>query len=316
MDGYTYSGFIVVQGGTLRMLTGSTITKVAAASSSAAVTVGPLSAVNVASLFELQGGKITGNITDAVNEPWRTPASHGAVLLRRNGQFIMSSASKITNNTRGVVIAGPDASFTMSGGSITGNGKILENGAVTDYAEGMRGAGVCVGQNLYKGTFTMTGGEISGNGLPGDATKDLPPGGGVYVTSRTSSLILKGAVNIKPDDPDDPDNTGNTVCLTSASSGECPVITLGPGFTVSNPKITLDLASTRPEWVIKWVGKTVLKLGDGSTDTIANLKERFELRNFYYSSGNKNFELVTDPLLSNYMIDDQGKLVPDSNSSA
>ena len=117
--------------------------------------------------------------------------------------------------------------------------------------------GVCVGQNLYKGTFTMEGGEISGNGGPGVGTA-LPPGGGVYVSSKVSSLILKGAVNIKPDDPDDPDNTGNTVCLTSASSGECPFITLGQGFTASNPKITLDLAATRPEWVIKWLGKKVL----------------------------------------------------------
>jgi hypothetical protein len=311
MDGYTYSGFIVVQGGTLRMLTGSTITKVAAASSSAAVTVGPLSAVNVASLFELQGGKITGNITDIANSPWTAPASHGAVLLRRNGQFTMSGASEITNNTRGVVIAGPDASFAMSGGFITGNGKILENGAVTDYADGIRGAGVCVGQNLYKGTFTMTGGEISGNGIAATAALP-PPGGGVYVTSRTSSLILKGAVNIKPDDPDDPDNTGNTVCLTSASSGECPFITLGQGFTASNPKITLDLASTRPEWVIKWVGKKVLQLDGGTTPIPLDLRERFELRNFYYSSGNRDFELAeVDPQLSaGYEISTDGVLVP------
>ena len=301
-----YAGFILVNGGVLEMHAGSTISGLDVYQDCGAVVVGAMSSIAPASAFKMLGGEISGNIT-SIPGAEETPSSHGAVLLRRNGQFTMSGGS-ITNNTRGVVIAGPQASFTMSGGSITGNGKIIENGAVTVPANGMRAAGVCVGQNLYVGTFTMTGGEISGNGGPGVGTA-LPPGGGVYVSSKASSLILKGVVTINPN---------NTVCLTSASSGECPAITLGPGFTVSNPKIALDLASTRPEWVIKWVDKTVLKL-DGSGDTIANLKLRFDLRNFYYSSGNKNFELYQDADLSgDYMIDDQGILVlkPQPNPSA
>jgi hypothetical protein len=291
-----YTGLIEVNEGALKMVTGSKIMGLDAPMDCGAVIVGPLS-TNKVSTFEMQGGEIRDNISSS-GSPWEAPASNSAVLLRRNGQFTMSGGS-ITNNTRGVVIAGPDACFTMKEGSITGNGKIRQDGTVTDYASGMRGAGVCVGQNLYVGIFTMEGGEIRGNGGPGQGTV-LPPGGGVYVSSRNGTLILNGKVTI---------DQNNTVCLTSASPGLYPPITLKGEFTVSNPMIALDLAATRPEWAPNWEGRTVLQ-PDGSKDTIANLKDRFKLgEQFYYSSGNKSFRPVEEPALSGYKIDTNGVLV-------
>jgi hypothetical protein len=290
-----YAGLIEVNEGALKMVTGSKIMGLDAPMDCGAVIVGPLSTDKV-STFEMQGGEIRDNISSS-GKPWEAPASNGAVLLRRKGQFTMSGGS-ITNNTRGVVIAGPEAYCTMKGGSITENGKIRQNGTVTDYASGMRGAGVCVGENLNQGTFTMEGGEIRGNGGPGQGST-LPPGGGVYVSSRNGTLILNGKVTI---------DQNNTVCLTSASSGQCPAITLKGGFTVSNPMITLDLAATQPKWVSGWIGKTVLKRDDGSS--IANLKDRFKLgEQFYFSSGNNDFKPVGEPKLSGYKIDTDGTLV-------
>jgi hypothetical protein len=284
-----YGGFILVQeGGTLRMRTGSKIIGVAVRHNSGAVTVN-LTDASIASFFFMEGGEISGNLTSGDTEI--NPGDSPAVLLGRQGQFTMGGGS-ITNNTRGVAISGSDACFTMNGGTITNNG--------TTYEKRLRGAGVCVGVNLSGGSFVFNGGTISGNGVPGVGT-DLPPGGGVYVSAKNAYLTLAGAVTI--------DQGTNTVCLTSASSGQCPLITLGQGFTVNNPLIKLDLAATRPEWVPSWEGKTVLKLGAGSTSSIAALKGRFVLGKFYYSSGNKDYELADNPPLSSYHIDDNGVLV-------
>jgi hypothetical protein len=111
------------------------------------------------------------------------------------------------------------------------------------------------------------------------------------VSASNANLTLAGVVTI--------DQATNTVCLTSASSGMCPVITLGSGFTASNPQITLDLASTQAAWVPGWVGQTILKLGSGGT--IGNLKNPFILRNFYTSSGNKPFDPNSSPIAPHFI---------------
>jgi hypothetical protein len=164
----------------------------------------------------------------------------------------------------------------------------------------------------------MNGGTISGNGLnPAEGALDTP-GGGVYVAASNASLILNEdmdsdpikAVNI---------NSDNTVCLTNANPGNFPRITLKSGFTTGGTHITLDLAATRPEWVPNWVGPKVLQLDGGTTPIPLDLRERFDLGSFYYSSGNKDFEPSdVAPPLSNYEIDTNGVLVlkPQPNPGA
>ena len=111
--------------------------------------------------FEMTGGTITGN----------NAAYGGGVCVSKNGSFEMSGSSCITNNKAdsyggGVHISYASATFTMKGGSITGN-----NAYKSDYISTF-GGGVCVGN----GTFTMTDGSITGN--------NAAYGGGVYTVNE------------------------------------------------------------------------------------------------------------------------------------
>ena len=104
--------------------------------------------VGSSSTFKMTGGSITGN----------NAAYGGGVCVSKNGSFEMSGSSCITNNKAdsyggGVNINYASATFTMKGGSITGN-----NAYKSDYISTF-GGGVCVGN----GTFTMTDGSITGN---------------------------------------------------------------------------------------------------------------------------------------------------------
>jgi len=95
----------------------------------------------------------------------------GGVCVSKNGSFEMSGSSCITNNKAtsyggGVHISYASATFTMKGGSITGN-----NAYKSDYISTF-GGGVCVGN----GTFTMTDGSITGN--------NAAYGGGVYTVNE------------------------------------------------------------------------------------------------------------------------------------
>ena len=123
--------------------------------------------VGSSSNFEMTGGSITGN----------NAAYGGGVCVSKNGSFEMSGSSCITNNKAdsyggGVHISYASATFTMKGGSITGN-----NAYKSDYISTF-GGGVCVGN----GTFTMTDGSITGNNAyKSDYTSTF--GGGVCVGS-------------------------------------------------------------------------------------------------------------------------------------
>ena len=117
--------------------------------------------VGSSSTFEMTGGSITGN----------NAAYGGGVCVSKNGSFEMSGSSCITNNKAdsyggGVHISYASATFTMKGGSITGN-----NAYKSDYISTF-GGGVCVGN----GTFTMTDGSITGN--------NAAYGGGVYTVNE------------------------------------------------------------------------------------------------------------------------------------
>ena len=116
--------------------------------------------IGSSSTFKMTGGSIGGTDANDAN----TATNGGGVCVSKNGSFEMSGSSCITNNKAdsyggGVNINYASATFTMKGGSITGN-----NAAY--------GGGVCVGN----GTFTMTDGSITGN--------NAAYGGGVYTVNE------------------------------------------------------------------------------------------------------------------------------------
>ncbi len=116
--------------------------------------------IGSSSTFKMTGGTIGGTDANDAN----TATNGGGVCVSKNGSFEMSGSSCITNNKAdsyggGVNINYASATFTMKGGSITGN-----NAAY--------GGGVCVGN----GTFTMTDGSITGN--------NAAYGGGVYTVNE------------------------------------------------------------------------------------------------------------------------------------
>ena len=118
------------------------------------------------STFKMTGGTIGGTDANDANT-----ATNGGVCVSKNGSFEMSGSSCITNNKAdsyggGVNINYASATFTMKGGSITGN-----NAYKSDYISTF-GGGVCVGN----GTFTMTDGSITGN--------NAAYGGGVYTVNE------------------------------------------------------------------------------------------------------------------------------------
>lgn len=82
-------------------------------------------------------------------------------LEMRGGSITNSDAQqKQSYEGNGAVLNGPDATFTMTGGNITGNGYSATNDAERSISNDSGYAGGVT--NL--GTFTMTGGSISGNG--------------------------------------------------------------------------------------------------------------------------------------------------------
>ena len=123
--------------------------------------------VGSSSTFKMTGGTIGGTDANDAN----TATNGGGVCVSKNGSFEMSGSSCITNNKAtsyggGVHISYASATFTMKGGSITGN-----NAYKSDYISTF-GGGVCVGN----GTFTMTDGSITGN--------NAAYGGGVYTVNE------------------------------------------------------------------------------------------------------------------------------------
>ena len=123
--------------------------------------------IGSSSTFKMTGGTIGGTDANDAN----TATNGGGVCVSKNGSFEMSGSSCITNNKAtsyggGVHISYASATFTMKGGSITGN-----NAYKSDYISTF-GGGVCVGN----GTFTMTDGSITGN--------NAAYGGGVYTVNE------------------------------------------------------------------------------------------------------------------------------------
>jgi predicted small secreted protein len=148
---------------------------------------GTLSLNNASCLLNLGGSSSSEKQTLIIDGPtlqgsadmfvWSVVyVSYYAALELKNGT--------ITGGSAGGVEVGANSSFTMSGGTISGNTKIGPGG------------GVAVSGTLYsRGSFTMTGGTISGN-------TSNSFGGGVYVSYYDSFFKTGGTIsgNIADDD--------------------------------------------------------------------------------------------------------------------
>jgi uncharacterized repeat protein (TIGR02543 family) len=150
-----------------------------------------------ASLTMKTGAKITGNKASS--------SSGGGVAVSSNATFTMSGG-EISGNTSsysgGGVAVSSNATFTMNGGKISGN-------------TAFSGSGVDVGGSAI---FTMSGGEISGN------TAFSGGGGGMHVDGATFTM------------------SGGEISGNTASSGGGMYVS-GATFTMSGGEISGNTAS-------------------------------------------------------------------------
>jgi hypothetical protein len=103
----------------------------------------------------------------------------------------------------GVYLSGNNGTFTMSGGTISGNSATSNN-------YNGRGGGV-----YASGTFTMNGGEISGNSVSGGTSNQ---GGGVYVYSGYFRIVT-GTVYGSDANPTTLQNTATSGAALYRSNG-------------------------------------------------------------------------------------------------
>jgi TolB-like protein len=112
------------------------------------------------------------------------------VQVNSGGTLVMESGSKISGNYAygygGGVHVGSSGTFTMSGGTISGNYVFTYYDEYYDEYYGGNGGGVYVDDD---GTFTMSGGTISGN------SAESYGGGGVYVGSSGTFTMSGGTIS-------------------------------------------------------------------------------------------------------------------------
>jgi uncharacterized repeat protein (TIGR02543 family) len=125
------------------------------------------------SIFTVRNG-VTLMLDSNVTLQGRSDNTASLVQVDSGGTFVMNTGSKISDNTfgsygSGVCVNG--GTFTMSGGTISGN-------TVSSW---YGGGGVCVYNN---GIFSMSDGSISGNTV----VTNGGDGGGVYVSGGTFSM--------------------------------------------------------------------------------------------------------------------------------
>ena len=223
---------------------------------------------------------VKGTLTVQDSQP--NAAHNPAITYTRGSETVTVTGGVITggknnNSYGGGVFVGINGTFTLSGGSITGNetessgGGLyvgsdgtfnLESGSITGNTASRQGGGVCVtGANS---AFTMTGGSITGNNanngggvfVGSNSTFNLESGsithntatnngGGVYLNeSNNSTLNVKGAPTISGNTKGTGDTaTANNVYLPS---GKVITVTgaLTTGATIGVTTATLPAESS------------------------------------------------------------------------
>jgi hypothetical protein len=252
-------------GGTLIMNSGSKITNIKG--QVAVISLGGRSGgtADPSACFVLNGGEISGNAlssaVSASDAECSVTIKSGAIknntgvggggipLSLSGGSTALMEGGEISGHVReGVNVFGTAASFTMSGGTISGNKQ-----------------GVSV-----TGTFTMSGGEISGNGTGTGVS-------GVNLNTVTASLILNGSVTIK-----DPVNVyrSNTHGIIYLGSGFSLSDGVGP--------IVLNIGASSASFITQWAdtNSKVLQGGNiGAVTAITNAQfKMFEAGQGYKNS--------------------------------
>ena len=168
--------------------------------------------IGSSSTFKMTGGTIGGTDANDAN----TATNGGGVCVSKNGSFEMSGSSCITNNKAtsyggGVHISYASATFTMKGGSITGN-----NAYKSDYISTF-GGGVCVGSGIFtvSGEVTVTDNTKGGTkGADGKFTGDtknnvyLPTGKNITIGTDKLSEGAQLGVTVSGDYGDYPFTSG------------------------------------------------------------------------------------------------------------
>ena len=223
MSGGTISANKAANGGGVYVDMGSSFTltngTIGGSSAADANTAGSGGGVYVGSgTFTATGGTITGNsasygggvYADSALELSGTAAITGNTATHEGGgvcaaaKLTVSDSVEISGNTAnydggGVFVS--DGSFTMRGGSITGNTVI---GNVGSIPEAGNGGGVYVGSiNGTNASFTMTGGSITGNSAANRGSgvfmykAPMTVSGSVQITDNWKNGTLSGGVYVK-----------------------------------------------------------------------------------------------------------------------
>jgi len=197
------------------------------------------------------------------------------LLSVKNGTLTMLNGSKITGHkntsTDLISVNGENASFNMSGGSITGNTSIQNVGSF--YSGGIY---------LSSGTVEITGGSIKGN-MPADIA---------FAPNAAATFKLSGSAEI------------GVIMLDNSNSN--PVISLPSTFTGNVAALHMrSIGTDTVNAVINlWNNKQIIQAASGYALTPADIA-KFTLGNFY-----RSYEPITSQAIdfSNY-INESGVLV-------
>jgi hypothetical protein len=195
------------------------------------------------SLFTVSSGTLTleNNITLA----GLTANNASLVKVNNSGSLVMKTGSKIQNNTvtidsstsssnvaagGGVYISG---SFTMDGGTISGNRVEATNSSSSSYNNTIKALGG--GVYFYSGTFTMNNGTISNN--TAYSNKYATAGGGVYVDTYITFTMNGGTIS---------NNTAesSSVLATSNTYGGGVAVWDNSTFTMKGGTISGNIVKT------------------------------------------------------------------------
>ena len=187
----------------------------------------------------VNGGKLTVSGSASITGNKATSSGGGISA----GDLAVSDSVKITGNTAKLYGGGVNVvngSFTMSGGSITGN-------SVTDTRTNFGdGGGVFVyGTN---GSFTMTGGEITGNSATNRGggvlmlNTPMTVSGNVQIRDNWKNGTLSGGVYVKGGD----DSSANNLYLRDTENKKRTVTIAADGLS-SGASICITTQKTIPE---------------------------------------------------------------------
>ncbi|MDR3283771.1 MAG: fibronectin type III domain-containing protein [Treponema sp.] len=176
-------------------------------------------------LFTVETG-VTLTLDDNVTLVGRSSNTSSLVSVFTSGMLVMNDGSKITGNAvtssyGGGVYVASSGTFTMEGGTISGN--TASSSSVSAYSSSSSYGG---GVYISGGTFTMSGGTISGNTASSSGSvysSSSSSGGGVYVSSGTFTME-GGAIS------------GNT----ASSRGDYGCSSSGGGVYVSEGTFTME----------------------------------------------------------------------------